>query len=211
MRGTPTPGLGFDDLHRIIPADAGNTLNAIRCFIATWDHPRGCGEHGVTNDDTGNTQGSSPRMRGTQLIPPYPKTWQRIIPADAGNTMASLMPLTPVQDHPRGCGEHLADSMGKKSTLGSSPRMRGTPDPHFPILSVSGIIPADAGNTYNRNAGALPRRDHPRGCGEYKSLTISKSDSRGSSPRMRGTRALIVASRQHAGIIPADAGNTDGD
>ena len=50
--------------------------------------------------------GSSPRMRGAPVADTVANDNHGIIPADAGSTMANLMPLTPVQDHPRGCGEH---------------------------------------------------------------------------------------------------------
>ena len=38
----------------------------------------------------------------------------------------------------------------------------------FPAgLRVQGIIPADAGSTYEGATVSLPTEDHPRGCGEH--------------------------------------------
>ena len=52
------------------------------------------------------------------------------------------------------------------------------------------------------------RRDHPRGCGEHKSLVVRMAWNPGSSPRMRGARLSRRWVTSHPGIIPADAGST---
>ena len=61
--------------------------------------------------------------------------------------MANLMPLTPVQDHPRGCGEHVVPLPGLSKGSGSSPRMRGAHIVVVPVPALTRIIPADAGST----------------------------------------------------------------
>ena len=53
-------------------------------------------------------------------------------------------------------------------------------------------------------------RDHPRVCGEYQNVRFSDDWDGGSSPRMRGTRAVRAACGRAGGIIPAYAGNTSG-
>ena len=73
-------------------------------------------------------------------------------------------------------------------SLGSSPRMRGTPAPAMPSSRLSGIIPAYAGNTLCVYSPAARRA--------------------GSSPRMRGTQYWRVRAVGLHGIIPAYAGNT---
>ena len=50
---------------------------------------------------------------------------------------------------------------------GSSPRMRGALYRVAANESWFRIIPADAGSTLSVRALYLPRRDHPRGCGEH--------------------------------------------
>ena len=50
------------------------------------------------------------------------------------------------------------------------------------------------------------RRDHPRGCGGASLVTVSMTLMRGSSPRVRGSRAVGVVAIGLAGIIPAGAG-----
>ena len=53
-------------------------------------------------------EGSSPRMRGALSYEADPDQAQGIIPADAGSTGQGLELLVDLGDHPRGCGEHLA-------------------------------------------------------------------------------------------------------
>ena len=77
-----------------------------------------------------------------------------------------------------------------KIRRGSSPRMRGAHVQAFDVALVRGIIPADAGSTRQSPACRAPSRDHPRGCGEHASRSWAILVARGSSPRMRGARAL---------------------
>ena len=50
----------------IIPADAGSTSCGIANIVWCRDHPRGCGEHILTNWRHIKHTGSSPRMRGAR-------------------------------------------------------------------------------------------------------------------------------------------------
>ena len=71
-----------------------------------------------------------------------------------------------------------------------------------------GIIPADAGSTFQRFPKSDIWTDHPRGCEEHTVVLTRQTMVRGSSPRMRGAR--MKSSRLYGirGIIPADAGST---
>ena len=133
-------------------------------------------------------QGSSPRMRGTLYCQRFGRTDHGIIPAYAGNTDTMTPCLSVVGDHPRVCGEHSRSSSMRARRGGSSPRMRGTPPSRHIARSLSGIIPAYAGNTCRPPAHEPQTRDHPRVCGEH-------------CGNMQGD----VGPR---GIIPAYAGNT---
>ena len=73
-----------------------------------------------------------------------------------------------------------------------------------------GIIPAYAGNTCRTRCRRRSTGDHPRVCGEHTSPFTDGSVRTGSSPRMRGTRAVGLEHVLRAGIIPAYAGNTRG-
>ena len=108
-------------------------------------------------------------MRGTPALRVRIIPVDGIIPADAGNTVMPEWLLTWITDHPRGCGEHSEARKDKERERGSSPRMRGTPDPGHDRHRHRGIIPADAGNTVPDWANSFMARDHPRGCGEHPS------------------------------------------
>ncbi len=66
MRGTLGQAIGNASLQRFIPAHAGNTILAvIRCRPPSV-HPRACGEHAASVQNSVDGTGSSPRMRGTR-------------------------------------------------------------------------------------------------------------------------------------------------
>ena len=152
--------------------------------------------------------GSSPRMRGTPCTCTTGSPHIGIIPAYAGNTHSVVNTPDYSGDHPRVCGEHPIATSVRSITLGSSPRMRGTPRIPRPVERGTGIIPAYAGNTrgvlcYYRGDG-----DHPRVCGEHVPVRGLARSIAGSSPRMRGTHVGDFLGGQVNGIIPAYAGNT---
>ena len=147
-------------------------------------------------------------MRGTLSRLGILRLTTGIIPAHAGNT-ALHCPAPPfVRDHPRACGEHIADEIGRGEYRGSSPRMRGTPELQTVFGELRGIIPAHAGNTEVVAHWVSFAWDHPRACGEHKHVHVSTSIPPGSSPRMRGTRFTTFTDGAGNGIIPAHAGNT---
>ncbi len=91
---------------------------------------------------------------------------------------------------------------------GSSPRLRGTLLIAFLGIMLFGIIPALAGNTRYCRQYMATVGDHPRACGEHATDANAMLPIKGSSPRLRGTRALLAMSVNRVGIIPALAGNT---
>ena len=208
MRGTLDVELVGHVLAGIIPAYAGNTGDTIELRTFGWDHPRVCGEHHMTSIMVHLSWGSSPRMRGTQsrCRPCMRRTG--IIPAYAGNTRRDRSHEQYRQDHPRVCGEHSSRMLEKLASVGSSPRMRGTPvvPPAYPTFT--GIIPAYAGNTPRPDPWTGFPGDHPRVCGEHQFRGYVFTGSVGSSPRMRGTQPSSSKFDYCRGIIPAYAGNT---
>ena len=86
--------------------------------------------------------------------------------------------------------------------------MRGTLRRKLKDPTITGIIPADAGNTTTSDDSLCDCWDHPRGCGEHYGWAGGVDLSEGSSPRMRGTLTRGFSSAVDGGIIPADAGNT---
>ena len=208
VRGTLFKDAGCTVGAGIIPACAGNTTVSKTSRRRSGDHPRVCGEHRDQILQNLRDLGSSPRVRGTLLRHEGLKILAGIIPACAGNTNQRFELLNLDKDHPRVCGEHPHKAIADSGFPGSSPRVRGTPAALLGSDQHRGIIPACAGNTEYRDHRQSRRRDHPRVCGEHRRLAAARRSTRGSSPRVRGTRR--VHSRPHGadGIIPACAGNT---
>ena len=173
MRGTQRVLHHPVAIRGIIPADAGNTQPMQVLAGETQDHPRRCGEHEVQARIVPGEVGSSPQMRGTHRPIPGHFRQSRIIPADAGNTLAAVCLFGCLWDHPRRCGEHYSSILRDEFLPGSSPQMRGTQgkvDGRYPIRR---IIPADAGNTTPLIPSPGTCRDHPRRCGEHHHLRLS--------------------------------------
>ena len=167
-----------------------------------------CGEHTCFSAETAAYAGSSPRVRGTQEGSHGGFTWRGIIPACAGNTSRPNAEPESWRDHPRVCGEHDTRGIRRLHNSGSSPRVRGTRCAPSKPVHLTGIIPACAGNTYPAWCHLRIMRDHPRVCGEHKPRRRQPTARPGSSPRVRGTRALAEVAVDEQGIIPACAGNT---
>ncbi len=148
MRGTPWINQIRVCNAGIIPAYAGNTIENNDAKWPNRDHPRVCGEH-LTTDCLGTLlTGSSPRMRGTPATTIFHYGSAGIIPAYAGNTPKPYPLPRRARDHPRVCGEHQFSNVHVRQQRGSSPRMRGTPCDVGLAKTLSGIIPAYAGNTH---------------------------------------------------------------
>ncbi len=209
VRGTRQGGLHRIAELGIIPACAGNTDLQRGGNLVTWDHPRVCGEHYVDVGEWGAAPGSSPHVRGTRRRWRMPKLLYGIIPACAGNTCTTARTGATRRDHPRVCGEHVAEICENPEDTGSSPRVRGTLRRERRPLLRHGIIPACAGNTGCHPPNRPREWDHPRVCGEHASDSMESTPQVGSSPRVRGTRRRRAGPRGRLGIIPACAGNTD--
>ena len=167
MRGTRAVCDGESCRIRIIPAYAGNTGLVHVRHSGNGDHPRVCGEHCGVCGAYFSCLGSSPRMRGTPGVDGQWRVAPGIIPAYAGNTPTFPWSTTAARDHPRVCGEHVQNALGRFNVAGSSPRMRGTPIGCARWRNTNGIIPAYAGNTRTSNHRTCGAWDHPRVCGEH--------------------------------------------
>ena len=208
MRGKPDSVQGTVKAVRITPADAGKTTVYSRNKPVPWDHPRGCGEnagflvHGI------GIIGSPPRMRGKRRAWCLSISACRITPADAGKTHSLNSSNRRSQDHPRGCGENYHFIDIRLGIPGSPPRMRGKRCNPFSFTYHFRITPADAGKTVTVKRKFHIIQDHPRGCGENKSLNFIKLACQGSPPRMRGKRTDSNSGKRAYRITPADAGKT---
>ena len=171
-------------------------------------HPRVCGEHLLQPLQKLVPRGSSPRMRGTHGRARIRPSHERFIPAYAGNTFAGCQRPRSDTVHPRVCGEHHARMPLPAKRGGSSPRMRGTLRRDPARQPVDRFIPAYAGNTWCATTIWTRWAVHPRVCGEHVDRFLRGIRSRGSSPRMRGTRPACGIDQLRLRFIPAYAGNT---
>ena len=131
-----------------------------------------------------------------------------IIPAGAGLTAAPVAYHSSRRDHPRGCGAHFGEDAVPEQMAGSSPRVRGSPTSSFQSFGTKRIIPAGAGLTSRRRDRRQEVWDHPRGCGAHYAEAVLGAVETGSSPRVRGSLAVLSGRSQKHGIIPAGAGLT---
>ena len=190
----------------IIPAGAGKRLRPGPQGGRHWDHPRGCGEKGVTATPDRADEGSSPRVRGK--APPHGNSASltRIIPAGAGKSPCGWEIRDKQGDHPRGCGEKAHKAARRLAPVGSSPRVRGKAGSRGPRRPSTGIIPAGAGKSLPIRHPPRCDRDHPRGCGEKSWPSLMATRTQGSSPRVRGKGDFGRGQVIGIGIIPAGAG-----
>ena len=105
-RGTPPLRLLLFRPRRLIPARAGNTPAHISPSGHQPAHPRSRGEHELIGTSVRGQNGSSPLARGTRFHRVRSFRVARLIPARAGNTRFPVVPLFPLQAHPRSRGEH---------------------------------------------------------------------------------------------------------
>ena len=152
--------------------------------------------------------GSSPRVRGKQRRQHHHLPPRRLIPACAGKTASSPRIARPRRAHPRVCGENAIRSLVNLAWWGSSPRVRGKLRHCEPHVGITGLIPACAGKTPWRVGAHLLPPAHPRVCGENAGRGTQSSSTAGSSPRVRGKRAVLDGGLQDGGLIPACAGKT---
>ena len=131
--------------------------------------------------------GSSPRLRGTDLVDRAQLQGPRFIPAPAGNSSIPVGMSTPDTVHPRACGEQISWPGSSPASPGSSPRLRGTGKWSGRGCRRSRFIPAPAGNRGSPLDGRISTPVHPRACGEQVGLLLEPLHAVGSSPRLRGT------------------------
>ena len=157
---------------RIIPAHAGQTSTLGMTVVRPSDHPRACGANFATLVGSQLQNGSSPRMRGKLEVKEFKSTATRIIPAHAGQTVCGACSTSVATDHPRACGANGKISSKTMVRTGSSPRMRGKLGHRHRRYGRARIIPAHAGQTYQRYSQRDRSADHPRACGANSSIWV---------------------------------------
>ena len=131
-----------------------------------------------------------------------------IIPARAGFTYWTWIPVRTHPDHPRSRGVYPATRLAGPAVVGSSPLARGLREDDYCAGAGGGIIPARAGFTVHIPLLIPGSRDHPRSRGVYGFGDGVLGDPVGSSPLARGLPGGPTGVGIHPRIIPARAGFT---
>ena len=208
MRGKPHTSHANLIICRNIPAYVGKTIAGRPSDLREAEHPRVCGENGVTHWRKNLEQGTSPRMRGKLPTLVRASGAWRNIPAYAGKTMPMIRTSTGWEEHPRVCGENGLTITWGRTNLGTSPRMRGKLLFQGRIDRISRNIPAYAGKTLYGNPRGHYCQEHPRVCGENRICDCCSSPMAGTSPRMRGKQGIRPWPDAENRNIPAYAGKT---
>ena len=179
------------------------------CSSPRKDHPRSCGANSRVLLHLAGSVGSSPLVRGQQLVARKHAFHERIIPARAGPTLPHRSHCMTVADHPRSCGANGIRGTFDTRGHGSSPLVRGQQTCGTWPRKRQRIIPARAGPTTSSDALTVFGTDHPRSCGANYSSPCTGRTGSGSSPLVRGQLASITRKTVSSRIIPARAGPTD--
>ena len=111
-------------------------------------------------------------------------------------------------DHPRACGEDERRKVLRSRDSGPPPRMRGRRQRVRATLTLKETTPAHAGKTVGDCPGGNEPGDHPRACGEDKTVSWGKAQDLGPPPRMRGRPLPGHGEREQNRTTPAHAGKT---
>ena len=166
MRGKPHGRPNPKATVRITPAHAGKTASGLHKAKGGQDHPRACGENQKSTNALNLLRGSPPRMRGKRVSSAQYLSTAGITPAHAGKTRCGFYTQKLNKDHPRACGENLAQPPPASRGAGSPPRMRGKPVIYTAAQAPPRITPAHAGKTLSVRRWKCAPTDHPRACGE---------------------------------------------
>ena len=166
LRGAEKVAVASYQEQRITPAPAGSRWGPLVSLLVPRDHPRACGEQGLTFIFAGVITGSPPRLRGAGLIKSNAQYGSRITPAPAGSSYTAVRVVHSRRDHPRACGEQPSQNRPNNRGVGSPPRLRGAVAGKYMSAMTMRITPAPAGS--RQDGPFLPSRkqDHPRACGE---------------------------------------------
>ena len=125
MRGKAARTFINNNIIGITPAYAGKSVRCTVSCKCSRDHPRLCGEKLKTAVKDGVYTGSPPPMRGKVWVSVSFGFTTRITPAYAGKSWVSFGGSGGAWDHPRLCGEKLAEKARVRLEEGSPPPMRG--------------------------------------------------------------------------------------
>jgi len=191
-----------------IPACAGQSVLDLFALGAPWVHPRVRGAVAFNASKAVKPSGPSPRARGSRsrwLCEPHQSG---SIPACAGQSPPSSSTDSNRRVHPRVRGAVHGNGRLQRQRSGPSPRARGSLSRAEPAAVPARSIPACAGQSGSFLEGVRGAGVHPRVRGAVHEETITERESKGPSPRARGSRAPCAELGIGRGSIPACAGQS---
>ena len=167
-----------------------------------------CGGTRHRQDLHGILNGLSPRVRGNPVLRKRQATWQRSIPACAGEPRCEYGDRDWDSVYPRVCGGTTTPSNFRAYVMGLSPRVRGNRRNGLRDLIRRGSIPACAGEP----PSAEPRRRrewvYPRVCGGTRKGLHSRLARPGSIPACAGEPERRTRRRAGHEVYPRVCGGT---
>ena len=106
------------------------------------------------------------------------------------------------------CGENACSGPVGRTSTGSPPRVRGKLRERARRPRRARLTPACAGKTQGGSPVSWIWRAHPRVCGENASERARSPVQRGSPPRVRGKRGVVLQDDPGRRLTPACAGKT---
>ena len=189
-----------------IPASAGQPTPSSRTPPPATVYPRECGAAGLWALNRDTQMGLSPRVRGSHRYESFAKSFQRSIPASAGQPFSRGQAKSKRQVYPRECGAAPLSRRTTFSRRGLSPRVRGSPVPVQRGCGLRRSIPASAGQPVLLLLTPLSVEVYPRECGAAVVEAKRNQIATGLSPRVRGSRLFLADKSRELRSIPASAG-----
>ena len=166
VRGKDTRRQHDESVRGITHACAGKRFTMSSNFALIKDHPRVCGEKGLSSAEIADGVGSPTRVRGKDSGNASAGLADRITPACAGKRAPAPRPSRSTRDHPRVRGEKSSGTSSITLHKGSPPRVRGKATVAMAAPSTLRITPACAGKRCKPDYRFPEPWDHPRVCGE---------------------------------------------
>ena len=169
-------------------------------------YPRARGATASSGASILRQQGLSPRTRGNRPDMRLHLNEVGSIPAHAGQPFSRTGHSFRLKVYPRARGATMHSDMDVIRATGLSPRTRGNPHHFSPFPSVSGSIPAHAGQPPCKEEEMSSLGVYPRARGATCHASAHMVHARGLSPRTRGNQACVDGIFRDVGSIPAHAG-----
>ena len=171
-----------------IPACAGEPRQPVLPWRRRKVDPRVCGGAQPVIRVGHQSEGRSPRVRGSQGTATTSKATTRSIPACAGEPSRPVGVFGFPEVDPRVCGGAHRDGIRQRSYQGRSPRVRGSRPSGVGDEKQRGSIPACAGEPARVVFTGKYHRVDPRVCGGAHLSYFFFLVAKGRSPRVRGSR-----------------------